>query len=370
MHTTSDISGTTRLLILLLLMQTMLLGQGCSPLMSSRSPGSWKWWKKQDEPQVPNKITPMWTDTVMYQSGIAPLRGFGGRVMFFDGKSDAPIKVEGTLTVYAFDGTSADSSGTIPERKFVFPTEDLEKHYSESKLGPSYSFWLPWDEVGGYERRVTLITRFEPKSGGPTMSQPSRHYLPGLPAPDRPEMAAKSAPKGGSDGNSVHPVQAASFTDVQIDPTIHPRMSTITIDVPPSFVRHSRGDSLDHLREQLGQARPTSIQKESGRDRTVRRWWEQEPRARPGEQREGDDVRENSPAEGTDLEGKGDSSESQDVSRSTFPDRELGRRSLHSPRRDQIRRQPHNAQWIPSLNPTPRADWARNFPERWPAESP
>jgi hypothetical protein len=339
-------AASRRFLALALAAQLLLLPTGCSPLTSSRVSPKWMWWKQQDEPVVPKKMTPMWTDTVLYQTGLAPVRGFGGRVMFFDGKQDKPVEVEGTLTVYAFDGSTPDSSGLVPERKFVFPAEELEKHYSESKLGASYSFWLPWDEVGGVERQITLITRFEPTSGGPVMSQPSRHYLPGLPAPQPPELVDKN--RGIKKETRIaetmrHPVQAASFTDAPIDPTVYPRMSTVTIDVPPSFIRHTQGDPLEQLRERMGGS--SRIETRSDRRAAVRRWWEHREEA---EQEE-----------------------------TTPPPSEVGEEQASTPsgpeaasgggrRREQIRRRPHQANWIAPLPPTPRSEWARTAPDRWP----
>jgi hypothetical protein len=331
----------------------LLFSVGCSPLMSSHQPGKWMWWKRRDEPRVPTKLTPMWTDTVLYQSGFAPVRGFGGRVMFFDGKSDTPVQVDGALTVYAFDGTSVDSTGSVPERKFVFPAEDLEKHFSESKLGPSYSFWLPWDEVGGYERQVTLITRFEPKSGGPTMSQPSRHYLPGLPAPERTELVEQSRSDKASSSltrHQEHPVQAASFMDVPIDPTVYPRMGTVTIDVPPSFIRHTHGDPLEPLRERMGGVERVGSKRV---ERSAPRpWWEEqagqdeEPLRKPEAAEEGEKASSKGPSSSNGAGGAG--------------------RPHGGVRREQVRRRPHQANWIPPLPPTPRSEWARTPPDRWP----
>lgn len=333
-----------RLLVLTLVGQLLLVSPGCSPLMTAHKSSKWMWWKRDSEPQAPAKVTPMWTDTVLYQSGLAPIRGFGGRVMFFDGKSEKPIKVEGALTVYAFDGTSTNSSGTVPERKFIFPPEDLETHYSESKLGASYSFWLPWDEVGGYERRITLVTRFEPTSGTPTMSQPSRHYLPGLPAPEIMDFAERDK-KGDvrSHSESRHAVQAASYTDAPVDPTIYPRMSTVTIDVPPNFVRRTQEqeNSLDDLRRELGRfdaadvsARASDREESHGRGngKPPKPWWEQ-----------GTTRGESSDGNPTDTQGTPAATGDAKVTE-TFQ------------RRDQIRRQPHRGTWIPSLSPTPRSE--------------
>jgi hypothetical protein len=128
---------------------------------------------------MPDRVLASWSDTVMTQAGQTPLRGFGGRLMFFEGKKEKQIKVEGTLVIYAFDETSHDASNTKPDYKFVITSEQLTAHYSKSKIGHSYSVWLPWDEVGGMQKEVTLIVRFEPKVGPVVLGEQCRLFLPG-----------------------------------------------------------------------------------------------------------------------------------------------------------------------------------------------
>ena len=95
----------------------------------------------------PTRMTTLWTHTVLNQTGKLGVRGFGGRIMLHVNATEKPVKVNGTLIIYAFDETEHET--TVPERKFVFTAEQFDNHYSKSKLGHSYSIWLPWDEVGG-----------------------------------------------------------------------------------------------------------------------------------------------------------------------------------------------------------------------------
>lgn len=284
--------------------------------------------------------------------------------MFFDGQSDEPIRVDGTMTVYAFDGTSANSAGTVPERKFVFLAEDLPKHFSESKLGPSYSFWLPWDELGGYERQLTLVTRFEPVNGAPAMSQPSRHYLPGLPKPNpqpesaaagpgsaaaAPQSAAARAPstqgQAAPTGQNTYAVQAASHTEAAEAP-VGPRMSTYTIDVPPSFMRHTRGKQ-----DESAASAATRSGGRQGAEPSSTAPSAPAAEVRPAEQRS---------APGAEAEnGEGDARSAS----SRFPQRDVMPRS-------QVRREPLRANWLPALPPTPRSSWARATSDRWPGMRP
>lgn len=153
---------------------------GCSMMnsninMSSLSlPGR----KKEPEYQIPRQMVPVWSDAVLHQSGEPATRGFGGRLMFYGVDKHKPIQVEGVLVVYAWD----DDKGNLqraPDRKYVFPKEDLQKHYSASRLGHSYSFWLPWDEAGGAMGKMSLICRFVSGDGTELTSNPANVVLPG-----------------------------------------------------------------------------------------------------------------------------------------------------------------------------------------------
>lgn len=140
--------------------------------------------------ETPTKMTALWTDTVLVEAGVV---GFGGRIMFYGRGEEDPIKVQGDLTVFAYDDTETVKEGAVPARKYVFRKEDLSRHYSESKLGHSYSFWIPWDRVGGPQRQVSLIARFKSAQGGVVMSEMTRHLLPGAQPSTTPVVQALPA---------------------------------------------------------------------------------------------------------------------------------------------------------------------------------
>jgi hypothetical protein len=133
---------------------------------------------REPEFQTPRQMVPVWSDTVLHQSGEPATRGVGGRIMFYGIDKHKAVRPQGTLVVYAWD----DSQGMqerSPDRKFVFPAEDLQRHYSQSRLGHSYSFWLPWDAAGGQLTHLTLITRFVSTDGAELTSAPAHVVLPG-----------------------------------------------------------------------------------------------------------------------------------------------------------------------------------------------
>ncbi len=147
----------------------------------------WRPWpfNRDDAPGKPTRVMPLWSDTILTKTGQPATRGFGGRLMFYEGKSEDPIKVEGTLVVYAFDETDRDPANVKPDRKYVILPEQLPLHYSKSKIGHSYSVWIPWDQVGGMQKDISLIVRFEPKEGQAIIGEPTKQQLPGTPPPKK-----------------------------------------------------------------------------------------------------------------------------------------------------------------------------------------
>ncbi|TWU12963.1 hypothetical protein CA54_17890 [Symmachiella macrocystis] len=231
---------------------------------------------------VPNRLSVVWTDTILNQRNKPSIRGFGGRIMFYvdksnmDDKPAEPLIVDGTLTVYAFGDDNGKGKATKPEKRFVFLPEQLAKHRSKSDIGHSYSVWLPWDEVGGPQRRISLFVRFEPTQGGAVMSDAAPKILPGA-LPEE-TVATTTAEKPTSHGSPIEqaaaqrdaslgvvqaggPIESSGarlqkFIDHQRDHlySIEPvgyesqaavkesnkeAMSTVTIDVPAAFVDHS-----------------------------------------------------------------------------------------------------------------------------------
>ncbi len=231
----------------------LLASGGCTQLDLSKAlslPGS------IPKPQVPERLVDVWTETVLNQSGRRGVRGFGGRVMFYAKGSEEPVVVDGTLTVYAFDdsrrpsqsdpetrGAGAETDHQSPDKKYVFTREQLPKHYSKSELGHSYSFWIPWDEVGGEQKQITLIGRYVDTTGKVVMSQPCHQTLPGIrrqseEADDpKAEQAADSKLDSGVRPASYdEPKEGAAPGSAKEDKP----GTTTTIDVPPSFARRLR----------------------------------------------------------------------------------------------------------------------------------
>ena len=149
---------------------------------------------KTGEFRRPMRVVTMWSDTVLTTAGQAPVRGFGARLMFYGLEEEKPIKVAGSLVVYAFDEANRDKTNTRPDRKFVFTEEQFAKHYSKSALGHSYSIRVPWDEVGGEPKEVSLIVRFTPVEGGVVVSEQVKQYLQSEKRPQTPPQPPVNQP--------------------------------------------------------------------------------------------------------------------------------------------------------------------------------
>jgi hypothetical protein len=156
------------------------------------------WLNREPKPQQPSSVVLVWTDTVLNTIGQPPVRGFGGRVMFFDHAGGDQVPVNGKLIVYAYDESDGDAVTNVPDRKFVFTSEQLKELYSETDMGHSYSVWIPWDKVGGERKQISLLARFESNNGAITISEMSRQMLPGVPPlpVDEQQVLADGRPQG------------------------------------------------------------------------------------------------------------------------------------------------------------------------------
>jgi hypothetical protein len=225
----SFLVSPSRISTVAILLGAMLVGMpGCASTKKS-----WKFAKNGDfkravglksskplPPEVPARLVSTWTDTVLQRSGKPPQRGFGGRLVFFTKESEDPVRVDGQLVIYAFDETDREPHETHPSRKYIFPREEFARHESDSQLGSSYSVWLPWDEVGGDMKQISLIARFEPHSGNTVLGEQTKHLLPGI-SKNNPEFLVQS---GG-----VSEVNIAQHTE---RPTVRNVVQQMSADIP------------------------------------------------------------------------------------------------------------------------------------------
>ncbi|MEC7429910.1 MAG: hypothetical protein VXZ63_04300 [Planctomycetota bacterium] len=202
-------------------------GLGCSTLPTEMSMP----WDKKTEPETPDRILAIWTDTVRMQAGSPGVRGFGGRLFFYKDGETQPVEVKGGATVYVFDADNPDPDQPAAEKKYVWSSAEFENHMSESPLGKSYSLWIPWGVVGGEQRSLSIVTRFEGDNGAVVISQPVVKLLPG-----KTKVSSESNESG---------VRHASYIEETTVESNTQRRQTETIDLPPSFYRHLKVDDVE-----------------------------------------------------------------------------------------------------------------------------
>lgn len=141
-----------------------LSAPGCAAVNAINAEFPWSPEKKleQYEKTQPVRIVSFWSEMMLNSGTRKPVRGFGGRVYFYN-KFGKPVKVDGVLSVYAYDDTDKDSetaSRSEPDKIFTYRREEFATYYSKSEIGESYSIWLPWDGVDGEEKKISLVAKF------------------------------------------------------------------------------------------------------------------------------------------------------------------------------------------------------------------
>lgn len=206
---------------------------------------------KSSEFQTPARLIAIWSDAMYSQPGQAPTRGFGGRLYFYNAK-DKTVPVEGQLVIYAYDDSADGTPAKMPSRKFGFTPDQFTQHYSPTELGASYSVWIPWDELGGVRKSITLLPVFTSSSGQVVMGEQSINVLPGK-VPENPEPARRGyfTPLSSSETQGVrqvahHQVQATAepardswqqMHTYEPNAASQPQLRSTTIALPMSLTK-------------------------------------------------------------------------------------------------------------------------------------
>jgi len=186
---------------------------------------------------TPVRIAAVWTHDIANVPGSKPVQGFGGRIYFYNHEQKA-IKVDGELVVYTFDDTNASQQGVAnrtPDRKFVFRADQLQSHLSDSELGPSYSFWIPWQEFGGEQRLINLVPVFMPIEGRNVTGHFSKTSLPGK---QKPLPAAQPHDQFAAPTPTTQGLQSKTISREQYQRNLNSTVQTTTFDVPQNLTRH------------------------------------------------------------------------------------------------------------------------------------
>ncbi|XZE17541.1 hypothetical protein SH449x_002815 [Pirellulaceae bacterium SH449] len=212
---------------------TVAMSLGCASLTSNtetkgkKKDKSWFSFSKK-EYQVPQSMTVTWAYDVYTIPGKIPTRGFGGRMYFYNEKSQA-IPVDGELMVYGFDDTYGDADFrnlSTAAKRFKFTSEQLTNHFDEGQLGASYSVWIPWDAAPGDQKKIMLIPTFVAKDGRIVRGSPATLLLPGR-SPDPTETQTTTILQvSGSGTQAATQAVATSQTNPE---SSHPNITTINV---------------------------------------------------------------------------------------------------------------------------------------------
>lgn len=324
----------------------MLAGSTGCQLFPDRPEWPTKLFGNDEEAVVPTRMMVMWTDTVLHQPQKSGVRGFGGRIYFYREDGPDPVKVDGGLAVYAFDADDLNPKSAKPKRKFLITADQFAEHMSHTSMGASYSVWCPWDEVGGYNEQLSLIVRFEGRSGGVVISDPTVKLLPGLNKPAG--VAEASRPNKGtiaqaaSSDATESSTQLAGFKKVSSGSTSTkpPRRQTETIDLPPSFYRHLKGPT-----QPIGST-PPPVEAAPVEPALI------EPESL-GTDSNGAEIAEPKQDATTSTKSASRSESRADSRWASYPRRTLGDKQLDASSED-TRRNSLSSGWIPQLPKTPR----------------
>ena len=134
---------------------------------------------EQTEKKVsnPSRIAVIWSNNVLKTPDKEPIRGFTGRIYFYD-NNDELLKVDGELTVYGYDDSQYTTS-EVADHVYKFPPDYFAKHYSPSELGHSYAIWVPWPQEDRFRKSISLYPAFKTADGQKVFGNLSFLTLPG-----------------------------------------------------------------------------------------------------------------------------------------------------------------------------------------------
>ena len=209
---------------------------------------------KKSESEEPTSMAVIWSDGVYNEVGKPKVNGFGARIYFYNAEGE-PIKADGELNVYGYD-EDKQQNGKSADRKFVFRQSELQSHFSETSLGKSYSFWIPWEQAGGVRKSVSLIPIFRSSTGKVLRGDQSVNVLPGI-DPDTNEAIrseikiTKDVIQLGYEGQFQNQVATAGYEQDVTKPAVarklkgKPKRPSTTIAVPRSMAnRLAAGQQL------------------------------------------------------------------------------------------------------------------------------
>ena len=254
---------------------------GCQATSTTPSGDTHSKWlpKKKPDPLEearlrPTKMVAIWSESVVFSSTRKPTRGLGGRIYFYNERHQT-IPAEGELIVYAFDDNQENEDAA--KRKYIFSPEQFAGHFSQSDFGPSYSVWIPWDDVGNDQQPISVVPMFKTKEGQMLVGDYARNLLKGKKNTD--EQLVEEEPR-----DAIRRVGFDEKEKSKLDTKLNIRTSTIEL---PATMRHrvmsskdlsagqryretTAADRMERLRQLQSRPLPTGSQPERLLERVER----------------------------------------------------------------------------------------------------
>lgn len=111
------------------------------------------------------QVLGMWQPSHGVDTNGKSCRGFAGQILFLTRDNPTPAKVDGTVWIYVFDDQGKPGEQSKPIHQFQFPADAWNVQARISKLGLTYSVFIPYTRPGAQEASCSLMVRFIPKDG-------------------------------------------------------------------------------------------------------------------------------------------------------------------------------------------------------------
>ncbi|MBI5760601.1 MAG: hypothetical protein HZA46_18955 [Planctomycetales bacterium] len=134
--------------------------------------------KASDKNPVTN-IMALWQPTTGTGLDGLTCRGFAGQIFFFSHQKQLPAEVNGTVRIYVFDDQGSEEDQVKPFHQFDFSPEAWKLQFCRTKLGPTYTIFVPYTRKGPHTAQCSLRIRYTPANGAPVSSDMVNVSLPG-----------------------------------------------------------------------------------------------------------------------------------------------------------------------------------------------
>ena len=178
-------------------------------------------------------ILALWQPTTGVGLDGLTCRGFAGQIFFFSHQKELPSEVNGTVRIYVFDDQGSEEDQVKPFHQFDFPAEAWKLQYCKTKLGPTYTVFIPYTRKGRHAAQCSLRVRYTPANGAPVSSDMVNVALQGLGGSKESESLAKrNAARDNAidDASGLKSRHRESASKIHRDPNV--KFASATVEQP------------------------------------------------------------------------------------------------------------------------------------------